>query len=261
MVERCGKKDKRGRVRFFAAALFWVLCIAVVAALAAPGAEAATSGADARLAREIAQKLGEEFGPEKLSVTVRDSFVYAEAIGAVISNIRIDTMRLEGLLKRDPQGNNAAASGDVRDLATLITYSKGEIVLTEKDVNDYFAKNEKGGFSNLRFDFLQGGGFRATAVFTASFLFTLRIKLSAEGDLALRPDGVYLDKTAIFVESVRQTDYLTNKIIERVNPLLEFSKIPFPVEFKRIEITDTSALMTGNPKRFSGGATTEWKRP
>jgi hypothetical protein len=223
--------------------------------LAVPLCEARADVADTEMAQRIASLLGEKFSPDSLAVTVRESRAYAEMRGVVISGIRIDSMKLNALLTN----NQAVLSDDVDALTALIGYSKGELILLEDDVNAYFDANEKSGFSNLHFDF-SPSGFKANGLFSADFIFTLRIRLAANGILGLRPDGVYLENVVIRVENVRQPDALTNQIISRVNPLLEFSDIPFKVEFDTVAMDDSSAKMSGSPEAITGGSTAIWKR-
>jgi hypothetical protein len=223
-----------------------VLILPLLLCLVAPGAASETD--HRALAGSIARQLMAKFSPERVEVTTDGRMAYAEAVGAVLDGIRIDSMKLEAVLRSAPR----TASADMEDLANRILTSKGEIVLTERDVNAYFAKNEESGFTNLKFDFGRSG-FRASGVFTAEFLFTLRIRLRAEGTLTLRPGGVYLDQTNIYVENIRQPEALTNRIIERVNPLLEFASIPFPTKFKTLTMDETRVMMTGDPKPLSSG--------
>ncbi|MDR1885782.1 MAG: DUF2993 domain-containing protein [Synergistaceae bacterium] len=218
----------------------------------APPSEAAID--DAGMALHIAGLLGTRFSPESLFVTVKESRAYAEMKGAVLDKIRVDTMKLDVLLTRE----GAQLSDDVNSLASLIGYSKGEIVLLEDDVNAYFGNNDTRGFSNLTFDF-KPEAFRADGIFTASFLFTLRIRLSATGILSLGSDGVYLDDVRIYVEKIRQPEALTNQVLSRVNPLIAWGDIPFKVEFKTVTMDDKSAVMTGYPVTVEGGATAVWE--
>jgi hypothetical protein len=218
-----------------------------------PQAQANVSDAD--MARHIASLLGENFSPDSLAVTVKESRAYAEMRGVVISGIRIDSMKLNALLTN----KDSVLSDDVDSLASLIGYSKGELVLLEDDVNAYFDANEKNGFTKLRFDF-SPSGFKANGLFSADFIFMLRIRLAANGNLGLKPDGVYLENVAIYVENIKQPDALTSQIISRVNPLLEFSDIPFKVEFDTVVMDDSSAKMSGEPAKITGGSTAVWKR-
>ena len=231
------------------------LCAALLCLIVFLPYSASAEPSDGQTAEHIVKLLAEKFTPESISVTVKDSYAFAEMKGAVLSKIRIDTMKLDAILiNRDKP-----LSDDVKALSSLIGYSKGEIVLLEKDVNDYFLKNTSSGFSNLVFDF-KPDGFRADGLFTASFIVTLRIRLAATGVLNLKPDGVYLGNVAIFVEKMKQPDSLIDQIISRINPLIEWSDVPFKVEFKKITMDDRSATMTGDPKKLTGGSTAVWER-
>ena len=224
--------------------MFFAFCLATFL----PGLSHAEVS-DLEMARHIATLLGEKFSPESVTVTVRESRAYAEMKGAVLSKIRIDTMRLDALLTNRDQ----PLSDDVDSLASLIGYSRGELVLLERDVNAYFDNNNTRGFSNLTFDF-KPEGFRAEGVFSATFLFTIRIRLAATGILALASDGVYLEDVKIYTESIKQPDMLTNQVLSRVNPLIEWSDIPFKVEFKEISMDDEAVRMTGNPQPLEGAS-------
>lgn len=213
--------------------------------------------------KEIAKQVGTQlvnlFQPDAVSVTISNggSFAWAEATGAVIDNIRMENMKLSAMLREIPK---EVKSGDKYELARLVMMSEGEAVLLEKDVNAYFQKGiDTSGFSNLKFDF-SPEGFKASGMFSAKFIFNIRIRLSAEGKLGLEPDGIYLKDSSIFIEGVKQPDSLTNMIVGRVNPLLPFSKIPFPVKFRNIKMTDTSAVITSDLRPFQNGETWSWKK-
>jgi hypothetical protein len=206
------------------------------------------------MARILAQKLGAEFAPEYLLVKVLDSHAYAEAKGVYLSGVRVDTLRIEAILT----SNDAPEDDDVKALASLIGYSRGEVVLRAEDINKYFEKYETRGFSNLVVNF-SPAGFRVEGIFTTSLLFTLRVRLSATGNFALKPDGVYIDDAAIYIEKHKQPEFIKNQALKRANPLITWSEIPFKIVFKGIGMTDSSAIMTGNPRDFDGGETAVWE--
>ena len=66
---------------------------------------------------------------------------------------------------------------------------------------------------------------------------------------------------APFLPMGDQPQAITDQIIKRVNPLVEFKEIPFPVTFKIITMNETEAKMTGFPQKFKGGVTAVWMRP
>jgi hypothetical protein len=205
------------------------------------------------MALRLTEKLGAEFSPESMSVRVDGIRAFAEARGIYLSGVRIDRLQIEAILT----GSDLSEDGDVGSLASLIGYSWGEIELLASDINDYFRSHETRGFSGLAVKF-NPGGFAAEGMFTKSLLFTLRIKLAATGKFGLRPNGVYIEEPAIYVENLRQPGFLVNEIMERANPLIEWSEIPFRVVFKKIIVTDSSAVMTGEPRNFTGGALASW---
>jgi hypothetical protein len=233
-----------------------ILILSAACVLAAsfrvPPAPGAVSDLD--MANTLARMLGERFSPELLMVKVRGGAAYAEMKGVMMSDIRIASMRLEAMLL----SVDSLEFSDVKDLASLIGYSKGEITLLERDVNAYFETNETRGFSGLAFDF-RPEGFKADGLYETSLLFTLRIRLSATGKLALKSDGVYLDDVSIFIEGVRQPAFMTNQVTSRVNPLIEWSSVPFKVVFNAVTMDDEAALMTGYPREFDEGCVALWR--
>lgn len=211
------------------------------------------------LAKGIGEILIKNFNPESLNVVISQggSFAWAEASGVRLGGMRVDNMKLRAMLRDIP---GEIEKEDKYSLSSMIMMSWGEMKLLEKDVNEYFKRgvNTKG-FSHLNFDFTPDG-FTVNGIFSAKFLFRIRIRLSAEGKLGIRPDGVYLEDTVIYVEGVRQPKSITNMIINRINPLLSIKKIPFPTKFKRIIMTQDSAIVTSDPQMFTYGERWQWRK-
>lgn len=231
--------------------------ISLAAILVLVAALPASAGELYELAEGIGKMLLNKFEPEAISVSMSSggSFAWAEAHGARIEEVRVDSLKMRALLKAVPKDFDFS---DVDSLAKLILSSQGEAVLLEKDINDYFATGvDTRGFSDLTFDFFPEG-YVATGIFSGKFIIPIRIRLKAKGTLALRNDGIYLDKTSIYVEEIKQPKNLTNMIVGRVNPLLPFSKIPFPVDFKEVVITDDRLVATSGPEPFEGDVTWSW---
>lgn len=238
---------------------FLYILTAICFLLLSLSSDASAAGED-RKAREIGSRLVELFTPESLKITISDggSFAWIEAKGAVIDKMRIDDLKLRALIKNDGERIDP---NDKDALAKQILMSRGELTLLEKDVNKLFTGDiETKGFSKLAFDF-RPKGFKAQGIFTAQFLFTIRINLRAEGNLALQPDGVYIENVKIFTEGVQTPDGLVKMVTDRINPLLSFEKVPFPTEFKEVVMTDDAAILTGYPEPFEGGKNWEWKKP
>lgn len=214
---------------------------------------------EAESARKIGEALKNEFNPNYVSVTVANGGqkCWVECVGVQISKIKIKETKLEAELNL-PKLQNAATD---KEIMSCIESSKGEITLAERDVNEYFKeRGESGGFSNLVFDFTPNG-YRAKGRFQADLLLLkLDLNLEAKGKLALRSDGVYLEDTVIYAEGLEQSDTVTQLIVDRINPLLSFSEIPFPVEFRQIKMTNADVTMSGNPSKAGRGERWSWRR-
>ena len=234
-----------------------ILALAAAAVMIAGEASAGTAEADA--ARKIGEALRNEFSPDRVSVTVSNDgkMAWAECAGAVISGIKIKEIKLDAAI--DPEAMKSAETGE--EIISCIESSKGEITLAERDVNEYFASGEAAsGFSGLAFDFTPKG-YKAKGRFEAELLvLKLDLDLKAEGKLGLKSDGVYLEDTVIYAEGARQSDTITELVTDRVNPLLSFSEIPFPVEFSRIRMTNDAVTMSGNPGKAKTGESWSWEK-
>jgi hypothetical protein len=230
----------------------------VMMALVAFPSQVLAGAHEKNIARQIGNLLITQFQPESIKVTISNggSFAWVEATGMKIEKIRIENMKLRALLKDIPQ---KVGSNDKYDLASLIMSSKGEMVLAEKDVNNYFRSNNNSGFSKLKFNFTPQG-FSAQGLFSTTVVFNLHIRLKATGVLGLENDGIYLEDTSIYVEGLKQNDDLVDFIIGRVNPLLPFKKIPFPVEFKKIYMTNNAAVVTSDPQPIGNGESWSWHK-
>jgi hypothetical protein len=240
---------KRGYIKIF------LKFMIIAAALFLPAAFAPSEClglTDFDMATALAEKLGGEFNPESLSVKVLGSRAYAKAGGVFLNGVRVDALQIEAMLT-----SSEVPEGDAESLASVIGYSWGDVTLLVSDVNDYFREHESRGFSDLKVEFTPEG-FRASGIFTASLLFTFRIKLEASGKFGLRPDGVYIEDAKVYIQNVKQPGFLVKEMMDRANPLLEWSEIPFRIAFRTIDMTERSATMSGNPHDFDGGASVVW---
>ncbi|MEA5033907.1 DUF2993 domain-containing protein [Cloacibacillus evryensis] len=235
-----------------------LLCALALTVL--PAAHSFAGEREAAAAAAIGALVRGELSPERIEVTVANDGkrAWIECAGAVISGIRIESMKLDAELAELPDD---VLSGDGTALSRRITSSRGEIVLSERDVNDYFASGKSsGGFSELRFKFFPRGYHAEGKFETDLMIIKIKLDLRAEGKLGLRADGVYLEDTVIYAEGRKQPENITELVIGRVNPLLPFAKIPFPVSFSRMTMKNGEALLTGEPKKIAGDNVWRWKR-
>ena len=134
-------------------------------------------------------------------------------------------------------------------LADMIHYSRGEVVLLEKDFREYTSKEMEDikGFKNLECDFSKNG-IRVSGSYVATFLFTFNIRMEVLSKLSFDERGLSLTDTTLFVAGVKQPEYLTSQLLQRINPLIERERIPFPVRISKIDFKDDRIVITGNPE-------------
>ena len=236
----------------------FLLVMAISILFCAGGSEASE---EKRLAEKIGFSMLSLFSPDSIKVQISDGSVKAwiEMSGGTIDRIRIEKIRLSAELESMPSA--ARINSESSKLEEIIKDSVGEITLAEKDVNDHFRNNENPeGFSGLRFDFKEGG-FTAAGTFKTKYFLNVALPIAANGILALHNDAVYLENVVISVKGISQPELLSNIVISKINPLLEFKDIPFPVSFESIIMTESAAIMTGKPQEFKGGETWTWNMP
>lgn len=209
------------------------------------------SAAQERIEEKVGKLLVNEFDPERITVqaTGGGSFLYANVTGMVIEGVRIESVSLYAMMK-EPPNNIKEGDKDVKyKLADLIHYSRGEVVLLEKDFKDYTSKEIEDikGFKNLDCDFSKNG-IRVSGSYTATFLFTFNIRMEVLSRLAFNDNGLNLTETSLYVAGVKQPEYITSQLIQRINPLIAKEKIPFPVRITDIKFKEDRIVITGNPK-------------
>lgn len=217
-------------------------------------------GFEAETAKKIGFALKEEFSPEKVSVSVysKGEKAWAECMGAVVSGIRIERLEIEADLKDMPERPELMTN---KDILAHIAQARGKIRLLEADVNGYFnSKENTSGFSNLKFDFSKDG-FVADGDFKAEFSkIPLNLDLKAAGRLALKEDGVYIEDAEISSGGIKQPSLITSLIIDSINPLLSFRKLPFPIEFKNLKMSESDVVLDGSPRKSRGGKQWNWRK-
>jgi len=242
------------RARYLSLLIF---CSLVALSLVFPS----ISNAEVRIEEEVGKLLIQEFNPEKLTVqaTAGGSFLYAKATGITIDGVRMESVSMYAMMRETPK--DVAQEGKYK-LADLIHYSRGEIIFLEKDFSDYTSKETEDikGFKDLKCDFSREG-IKVSGVYTAKFLFTFNIRLEAHSKLEFNEKGLYLTDTALYVFGVKQPKYITNQLLERINPLIEKDRIPFPIRMTDIIYEDDRVVITGNPKPLKNADVWSYKRP
>ena len=229
--------------------LFWRKNIIITAIIIAILFCTAPSwAADERVEETVGKLLVREFNPESIFVQATNggSFLYAKATGIMLEGVRIESISISAMMKGMPDKQHTQ---DKYGLADMIYMSRGEIVLLTKDVNDYFKRtmDDIKGFKNLTCNFSKDG-FKISGVYTAKFIFTFNIKLSAIGRLGIKEDGLHVVDTNFYIDGVKQPEMITKRLLQEINPLIKKKKIPFPIAFKEINMNGERVVITGNPQ-------------
>lgn len=222
--------------------LLFLATLLVLCSLATQGGESALAATrdDQEVAQRLCDALFERFSPEEVQVTVNEDRAFVQARGILLDGVRVELIRLDARIDRSS-----------RDLESMVRSSMGELTLLERDVNDFFARNERSGFSNLSFRLLEDR-FEAQGIYNAKFISSIRIRLRAEGILALRDHGIVLDRVGFYIEGRRQPEAFTEQILKSLNPLLSTSDLPFPVRFREVRMSRGSVSLLSGLKPFEG---------
>lgn len=217
------------------------------------------ASAQTRVEEQVGQLLVKEFDPESLVVEATDggSFLYAKAKGVVLEGMRIDSISVFAMMKEPPRN---LSGEDVYELADLIHLARAEVVLLKKDVDAYCstAVEDVKGFTNLEVDF-SSDNISVSGIYTAKFLFTFNIRLLAKSKLGFINGDFSLVDTEFYISGVRQPDYLTEKLLKEINPLIKRDMIPFQVDIDKIIVTDDRIVVTGNPQPLEGDSLRVWR--
>ena len=217
------------------------------------------ASADIRVEERVGQLLVEEFEPESLLVQATEggSFLYAKAKGVVLEGMRVDSISVFAMMKEPPHN---ISGKDVYELADLIHMARAEVVLLKKDVDGYCstAVEDVKGFTNLEVDF-SSDKITVNGTYTAKFLFTFNIRMMAKAKLGFINGDFSLVDTEFFVNGMKQSEYLTEKLLKEINPLIKREKIPFPVNINNIIMTEDKIVVTGRPKPLQGDSLCVWK--
>ena len=216
----------------------------------------ASSACAAPVEERVGRFLVDEFNPERVSVQATEggSFMYAHANGIDIEGMRLESISLYALMKSDFPGSDLKDK-DKYEIADMIYMSRGELVILEKDVHDYCRKEMEDikGFRDMKIDFNKDG-FKFSGVYTAKFLFTFNFRLSATARVSYDANGLNLTDVKLFINNVQQPDSLSKLLTDKVNPLINPEKIPFPVKVTDIIYKDDRIVFTGHPQELGEGS-------
>jgi hypothetical protein len=251
--------QKRKSAVFVSAILAGLALVALAAALPASAAPA-TETERAALLKEVLER---KFSPQSMDVRLEGGpdargFVkkaVVRAKGAVIDRLRVETLVMEA---ENLQFNPPEEWEKKLEVKTAgETRSRG--VILEKDINAAMAESVKGDkkWKSIRMD-LSPQQIKAVGVYETYFLFKLHLVVKLTGRLAASPDGkqIFIRDYKLNVSGFSMPQGLTDDVIEKVQPIIDFRESVFPVSVKKIVMDDNSISFVSDPPP-AGGAPAE----
>jgi len=231
-------------------ALAALFSLATALPAAAQGAPQTEEGRAALLKFVLERK----FNPQSLDVRLEGGpdekgFVkkaVVRAKGAVIDRLRVDTLVMEASDLQFNSPEEWSAKLEVKSAGE--TRSRG--VILEKDINAAMTASLKGDkrWKSIRMD-LSPERIKAVGVYETYFIFKLHLVVKLTGILAASPDGkqIFIRDYKLNVSGLTMPEGLTQDVIEKVQPIIDFRESVFPVSVKKIVMDDTSISFVSDP--------------
>ncbi|SMG26294.1 LmeA family phospholipid-binding protein [Dethiosulfovibrio salsuginis] len=218
-------------------------------------------------AKEMGQKLFDGFigetnpewgemildGPPDESGRIRH--IYIDLKGADIGGVRIDRITVEGydvvLTSPDTWGTEEA-----NVLSVLSTNAVA--VIKEEDINSHLKSKEFGddeSWNNLHLDFSPGKVYAKGYYLADLKLFKLNILIEIDGTFkVVGGRQIWLDDYKLKVNRAKVPDGLTDRAMEKIQPILDLSRFIFPIKLSQVVLDDEKAVIESirKPEGFEG---------
>ena len=206
------------------------------------------------------------FAPEELSLSVvgqpdatgRFHDLFMDLKGVRIEDVRIDrlTFRMNDVQFNAPEN---WVSGDVECRDALQIYAACRIL--EEDINkgleaQTFGKDDH--WKNITLAIMPSG-LKGRGTYLAKVLFvTLDILIEIDSKLKIvNRKELWLDKPQVRINKLDLPDYITNKALSQIQPLLDLARFPLPLKLHTVTLEQGSALLSTRlpPQPIEQGAT------
>lgn len=245
------RNPKAGFPAVFCSLALVMACLAAGAASAgAQGVSLSNEGRSALLKAALERK----FSPQSMEVRLEGGpdakgFVkraVVRAKGAVIDRLRVESLVMEA---SDLQFNPPEEWDKKLEVKSAgETRSRG--VILEKDINAAMAESVKGDkkWKSIRMD-LSPRQIKAVGVYETYFLFKLHLVVKLTGRLDASPDGkqIFIRDYKLNVSGLTMPQGLTEDVIEKVQPIIDFRESVFPVSVKKIVMDENSISFVSDP--------------
>ena len=209
-----------------------------------------------------------KFTPEELLLTVSDqpdatgkiNELYMDLKGVMIDKVRLDklTFRMYGVQFNEPSNWE---SGNVECKEAMRIQALGTIL--ERDINQSLRDKTIGRKKNKKGDYwkdvslkitpknLQGKGYYHTNALVLPLDILIEI---TSGLKIVKAKELWLDKPEVKINRLDLPDYITNKALSQIQPLLNLNKFPLPLSLHKINLENGKATLSTRqlPKSFTG---------
>ena len=216
-----------------------------------------------------------KFTPEELLLTVSEqpdstgkiNELYMDLKGVVIDKIRLDklTFRMYGVQFNAPS-NWRAGNVECKDAMRIQALG----IILEKDINQSLKdktigrkKNKKGDYwKNVSLKItpknLQGKGYYHTNALVLPLDILIEI---TSGLKIVKAKELWLDRPEVKINRLDLPDYITNKALSQIQPLLNLNKFPLPLSLHKVQLEKGKATLSTRqlPKAFSNGITYHYR--
>lgn len=236
------------------------LCLALFMLL-----QANTASAEAEHSRgeQLLHYFVEEFKPEILHMILENEpndeglirELYLDVTGCDIGGVRIDSLKLRavGVTLTPPSQWEQDGRIDAKEVLNVHAFA----AITEKDLNENLLQKQFGDddeWHNLQVR-MTPDGIYARGNYHARVLFTLNILIEIFSKFKIVDmQQVWLDDYTLRVNRVDVPDFITDKAVSQIQPLLDLSKFIFPLRLSSITFNEGSMTIASRvlPEPFEG---------
>ena len=190
------------------------------------------------------------FNPEKALLVISDkpdktgkfNDIYMELTGVVIEKLRLDSLivRMRGVQFNEPK---EWKKGNVQCTDALSVLATSTIL--ESDINKSIADRTFGKGDGQWHDLmlrinptgLSGSGYYKFSILDIRIDIDSRLKI-------LKGKELWLDDPFVKVNKMDIPDYVTNKALSRIQPLVDLRRLPLPLTLHKVELKKGSAVLS-----------------
>lgn len=201
--------------------------------------------------------------PEQMEMTLSDEpddtgrvrQLFLNLAGCNLGGVRIDRLEIEAIdVQFTPCDEWTEEGPDIENM--LMVYARA--VIRESDVNKALVSDEfgddDGHWHDISLD-LQNGGVYVKGYYLATFIFRLDILIELEGKFGIvGGKQVWLEDYSMRVNRMDVPEYLTEKAISKIQPIIDLNEFVFPLTLRTVEQKEDEVILRSRvlPAPFEG---------